>query len=44
MYRRTLKRYSYDVNTLGDPFVHLTNAAIQKKHPTYETQKEIQVK
>ena len=31
--RFTLCPYSYDEASIGDPLVHLTNAAIQKKHP-----------
>ena len=41
--RFTLCPYSYDENTIGDPLVHLTNAAVQKKHPSYADRKETQV-
>lgn len=40
--RFALMPYSYDHADAGDPFVHLTNASIQKKHPNYQERKEMQ--
>lgn len=42
--RRTLKPYSDDLATIQDPLIHLTNAAVQKKHPEYDSQREDQVR
>jgi Tubulin-tyrosine ligase family len=33
--RLSLQRYGLDAGSLADPLVHLTNAAMQKKHPDY---------
>lgn len=35
--------YSYEESAISDPFVHLTNAAVQKKHPNYAERKDMQV-
>ena len=40
--RLTLEKYDLS-SSLEDPLVHLTNAAIQKKHPMYDKLKENQV-
>jgi hypothetical protein len=41
--RLTLKAYTDDVESLSDPTVHLTNAAVQKKDPLYEANKDFQI-
>jgi cell wall-associated NlpC family hydrolase len=41
--RFTLKAYSTDEASLEDAAIHLTNAAIQKKDPSYADKKELQV-
>ena len=41
--RLTLIPYSDDESTLDDPTIHLTNAAIQKQGPLYQSMKEFQV-
>lgn len=41
--RLTLKPYSLDLNTLDDPTIHLTNAAIQKQGSSYYDHKEFQI-
>jgi hypothetical protein len=41
--RFTLMPYSYDPAFATDPFIHLTNNAIQKKHPSYAERKDKQV-
>lgn len=40
--RFTMLPYSYDPANAGDPFIHLTNAAVQKKHPNYQERKNKQ--
>lgn len=42
--RFTLLPYSYDPAHATDSFIHLTNCAVQKKHPSYQERKENQVK
>jgi hypothetical protein len=41
--RMTLKPYTLSSDTLSDCSIHLTNAAVQKKDPTYKEKKEFQV-
>ena len=41
--RLSLKPYSTDEESLTDPFVHLTNASVQKKDSSYQEKKELQV-
>lgn len=41
--RFTLMPYSYDPASAGDTFIHLTNASVQKKHPSYQDRKDKQV-
>ena len=41
--RLTLKPYSLNLDTLDDPTIHLTNAAIQKQDPLYYDNKEFQI-
>jgi Tubulin-tyrosine ligase family len=36
--RLSLVPYGLDAAALADPLVHLTNAAMQKKHPSYSDQ------
>ena len=42
--RLSLKPYSTEEESLSDPFVHLTNASVQKKDSAYQDKKELQVK
>ena len=41
--RLTLKPYSDSPESLADSTIHLTNAAVQKKDPLYETNKDFQI-
>lgn len=41
--RLSLKAYSTDEESLPDPFIHLTNASVQKKDASYHDKKELQV-
>ena len=41
--RLTLKPYTDSVESLADSTVHLTNAAVQKKDPLYEANKDFQI-
>ena len=42
--RLTLKPYNASADLLDDPTIHLTNAAIQKKDPLYQDNKESQIR
>jgi len=41
--RLTLKPYTDSIESLGDSTVHLTNAAVQKKDPLYEANRDFQI-
>lgn len=41
--RLTLKPYSDSLESLSDATIHLTNAAVQKKDPLYEDNKDFQI-
>ncbi len=42
--RRTLRKFSLDVDSLCDEAVHLTNVAVQKKQPDYKDLLDTQVR
>lgn len=42
--RLTLKPYNTSSDMLDDPTIHLTNAAVQKKDPLYQENKESQIR
>eukprot|EP01038_Epipyxis_sp_PR26KG_P012981 gene12981-17406_t len=41
--RLTMKSYSLTMDSLSDNSAHLTNASVQKKDPTYQNNKELQI-